>query len=101
MVGFSRGNGEGFAGERAPEVESHPVFSPALWAGVSSAVLEVHVGTSSVFAVEGQRAVLPVWYTSPSQKQPFIVWLLDQKDRAPFQVRGGEGTWWGKATRRW
>uniref|UniRef100_A0A8C3UQW7 Endothelial cell adhesion molecule n=1 Tax=Catharus ustulatus TaxID=91951 RepID=A0A8C3UQW7_CATUS len=33
------------------------------WADVSLAVLEVHVGSSLVFCVEGQQAVLPAWYT--------------------------------------
>uniref|UniRef100_A0A669PW96 Endothelial cell adhesion molecule n=1 Tax=Phasianus colchicus TaxID=9054 RepID=A0A669PW96_PHACC len=33
-------------------------------AGVCSAVLEVHVGTGSVYSVEGEGAVLPAWYTS-------------------------------------
>ncbi|XP_027753612.1 endothelial cell-selective adhesion molecule [Empidonax traillii] len=54
--------------------------------GVSSAVLEVHVGTGSVFAVEGQQAVLPVWYTSHSQKKPYITWLLDKENAGPFQI---------------
>ncbi|XP_065508103.1 endothelial cell-selective adhesion molecule-like isoform X2 [Caloenas nicobarica] len=54
--------------------------------GVTSAVLEVHVGTGSVFSVEGQRAVLPAWYTSRSQKKPYVTWLLDKDDADPFQV---------------
>ncbi|XP_075630890.1 endothelial cell-selective adhesion molecule isoform X2 [Balearica regulorum gibbericeps] len=54
--------------------------------GVSSAVLEVHVGTSSVFSVEGQQAVLPAWYTSRSQKKPYVTWLLDKEDADPFQI---------------
>uniref|UniRef100_A0A8C9G7X8 Endothelial cell adhesion molecule n=1 Tax=Pavo cristatus TaxID=9049 RepID=A0A8C9G7X8_PAVCR len=41
-------------------------------AGVCSAVLEVHVGTGSVYSVEGEGAVLPAWYTSSSQKKPYI-----------------------------
>ncbi|XP_009467884.1 PREDICTED: endothelial cell-selective adhesion molecule [Nipponia nippon] len=53
---------------------------------VSSAVLEVHVGTSSVFSVEGQQAVLPAWYTSRSQKKPYVTWLLDKEDADPFQI---------------
>uniref|UniRef100_A0A8C0FXD0 Ig-like domain-containing protein n=1 Tax=Bubo bubo TaxID=30461 RepID=A0A8C0FXD0_BUBBB len=66
---------------------SRPVFFP-LWprAGVSSAVLEVHVGTGSVFSVEGQQVVLPAWYTSHSQKKPYITWLLDKEDADPFQI---------------
>lgn len=79
-------------------VESRPVFFPfRTGAGVSSAVLEVHVGTGSVFSVEGQQAVLPAWYTSRSQKKPYVTWLLDKDDADPFQVRGGEGIWmwWG------
>ncbi|XP_054658851.1 endothelial cell-selective adhesion molecule isoform X2 [Grus americana] len=54
--------------------------------GVSSAVLEVHVGTSSVFSVEGQQVVLPAWYTSRSQKKPYVTWLLDKEDADPFQI---------------
>ncbi|XP_055675517.1 endothelial cell-selective adhesion molecule isoform X2 [Falco peregrinus] len=54
--------------------------------GVSSAVLEVHVGTSLVFSVEGQQAVLPAWYTSHSQKKPYITWLLNKEDAGPFQI---------------
>ncbi|XP_032565507.1 endothelial cell-selective adhesion molecule [Chiroxiphia lanceolata] len=54
--------------------------------GVSSAVLEVHVGTDSVFAVEGQQAVLPVWYTSHSQEKPYILWLLHKGNAGPFQI---------------
>ncbi|KAM6370448.1 endothelial cell-selective adhesion molecule-like isoform 2-T2 [Pluvialis apricaria] len=54
--------------------------------GVSSAVLEVHVGTGSVFSVEGQQVVLPAWYTSRSQKKPYITWLLDKEDADPFQI---------------
>ncbi|KAM9269227.1 endothelial cell-selective adhesion molecule [Morus bassanus] len=54
--------------------------------GVSSAMLEVHVGTGSVFSVEGQQAVLPAWYTSRSQKKPYVTWLLDKEDADPFQI---------------
>lgn len=79
-----------FCGEVAPGVESFPGFFPLPWAGVSLAVLEVHVGTSLVFSVEGQRAVLPVWYTSHSHKEPYITWMLNKKP-APFQVRRGQG----------
>uniref|UniRef100_A0A669PSK6 Endothelial cell adhesion molecule n=1 Tax=Phasianus colchicus TaxID=9054 RepID=A0A669PSK6_PHACC len=39
-------------------------------AGVCSAVLEVHVGTGSVYSVEGEGAVLPAWYTSSSGNSP-------------------------------
>ncbi|XP_057897166.1 endothelial cell-selective adhesion molecule-like [Melospiza georgiana] len=53
--------------------------------GVSLAVLEVHVGTSLVFSVEGQQAVLPVWYSSHSHKEPYITWMLNKKP-APFQI---------------
>ncbi|XP_074417115.1 endothelial cell-selective adhesion molecule-like isoform X1 [Larus michahellis] len=61
-------------------------FLPRELEGVSSAVLEVHVGTGSVFSVEGQQAVLPAWYTSRSQKKPYITWLLDKEDADPFQI---------------
>uniref|UniRef100_A0A8D2MEL2 Ig-like domain-containing protein n=1 Tax=Zonotrichia albicollis TaxID=44394 RepID=A0A8D2MEL2_ZONAL len=60
-----------FCGEVAPGVESFPHFFPLPWAGVSLAVLEVHVGTSLVLSVEGQQAVLPVWYSSRSQQEGF------------------------------
>lgn len=74
----------------APVVESFPVFFPLPWADVSLAVLEVHVGSSLVFCVEGQQAVLPAWYTSHSQKKPYVSWMLN-KSPAPFQVRRGQG----------
>ncbi|KAM8989536.1 endothelial cell-selective adhesion molecule isoform 2-T2 [Guaruba guarouba] len=54
--------------------------------GVSTAVLEVHVGTGSVFSVEGQQAVLPAWYTSHSQRKPYVTWLLDKEHADPFQI---------------
>ncbi|XP_074972436.1 endothelial cell-selective adhesion molecule isoform X1 [Phalacrocorax aristotelis] len=54
--------------------------------GVSSAMLEVHVGMGSVFSVEGQQVVLPAWYTSRSQKKPYVTWLLDKEDADPFQI---------------
>ncbi|XP_031989433.1 endothelial cell-selective adhesion molecule-like isoform X1 [Corvus moneduloides] len=53
--------------------------------GVSLAVLEVHVGTSLVFSVEGQQAVLPAWYTSNSLNKPYVTWMLN-KNAGPFQV---------------
>ncbi|XP_010116446.1 PREDICTED: endothelial cell-selective adhesion molecule-like, partial [Chlamydotis macqueenii] len=53
---------------------------------VSSAVLRVHVGTDSVVCVEGQRAVLPAWYTSPSHRKPYVTWLLNKEDAYPFQI---------------
>uniref|UniRef100_A0A8C5JEL5 Endothelial cell adhesion molecule n=1 Tax=Junco hyemalis TaxID=40217 RepID=A0A8C5JEL5_JUNHY len=74
-----------FCGEVAPGVESFPHFFPLPWAGVSLAVLEVHVGTSLVLSVEGQPAVLPVWYSSQSQQEPYITWMLNKKP-APFQI---------------
>ncbi|XP_010579775.1 PREDICTED: endothelial cell-selective adhesion molecule [Haliaeetus leucocephalus] len=49
-------------------------------------MLEVHVGTGSVFSVEGQQAVLPAWYTSRSQKKPYVTWLLNKDDAVPFQI---------------
>ncbi|XP_068772998.1 endothelial cell-selective adhesion molecule [Struthio camelus] len=54
--------------------------------GLSSAMLEVHVASGSVFSVEGQQAVLPVWYTSQSQKKPYVTWLLHKPDADPFQI---------------
>ncbi|XP_062464758.1 endothelial cell-selective adhesion molecule isoform X1 [Pezoporus occidentalis] len=54
--------------------------------GVSSAVLEVHVGMGSVFSVEGQQVVLPAWYTSHSQRKPYVTWLLDKEHADPFQI---------------
>lgn len=53
------------------------------------------MGTGSVFSVEGQGVVLPAWYTSRSQKKPYVTWLLDKADADPFQVTGG--TEWGGA----
>ncbi|XP_023797287.1 endothelial cell-selective adhesion molecule, partial [Cyanistes caeruleus] len=74
-----------FCREVAPGVESFPSFFPLPWAGVSLAVLEVHVGTSLVFSVEGQQAVLPAWYTSHSRNKPYITWMLN-KNAGPFQI---------------
>ncbi|XP_068023373.1 endothelial cell-selective adhesion molecule-like isoform X2 [Melanerpes formicivorus] len=54
--------------------------------GLSSAVLEVHVGTDSVLSVEGQQVVLPAWYTSHSRKKPYVTWLLNKDDADPFQI---------------
>lgn len=82
-----------FCGEAAPGVESFPGFFPLPWAGVSLAVLEVHVGTSLVFSVEGQQAVLPAWYTSHSQNEPYVTWMLN-KNAGPFQVRRWRGPSW-------
>lgn len=48
-------------------------------------MLEVHVGTSLVFSVEGQQAVLPAWYTSNSLNKPYVTWMLN-KNAGPFQV---------------
>lgn len=45
------------------------------------------MGTSLVFSVEGQQAVLPAWYTSHSLEQPYVTWMLN-KNAGPFQVRG-------------
>uniref|UniRef100_A0A8C9G3T5 Endothelial cell adhesion molecule n=1 Tax=Pavo cristatus TaxID=9049 RepID=A0A8C9G3T5_PAVCR len=60
-------------------------------AGVCSAVLEVHVGTGSVYSVEGEGAVLPAWYTSSSQKKPYISWILKKAAAEHFQVMGMSG----------
>ncbi|XP_064380434.1 endothelial cell-selective adhesion molecule isoform X1 [Dromaius novaehollandiae] len=54
--------------------------------GPAAAMLEVHVASGSVFAVEGRPAVLPVWYTSRSQKKPYVTWLLHKPDADPFQI---------------
>uniref|UniRef100_A0A8V1A2Y6 Endothelial cell adhesion molecule n=1 Tax=Gallus gallus TaxID=9031 RepID=A0A8V1A2Y6_CHICK len=54
--------------------------------GVCSAVLEVHVGTGSVYSVEGEGAVLPAWYTSSSQKRPYISWMLKKAAAKQFQI---------------
>lgn len=48
------------------------------------------MGTSLVLSVEGQQAVLPVWYTSYSQDKPYVTWVLN-KNAAPSQVRRGQG----------
>ncbi|XP_062450632.1 endothelial cell-selective adhesion molecule isoform X2 [Rhea pennata] len=54
--------------------------------GLSAATLEVHVASGSVSAVEGRRAVLPLWYTSRSQKKPYVTWALHKPDASPFQI---------------
>lgn len=81
---------EALRGVVAPGLESFPGFFPLPRAGVSLAVLEVHVGTSLVLSVEGQQAVLPAWYTSHSQNEPYVTWMLN-KNPGPFQVRRGQG----------
>ncbi|KAM4885587.1 endothelial cell-selective adhesion molecule isoform 2-T2 [Sylvia borin] len=53
--------------------------------GVSLAAVEVHVGTRLVFSVEGQQAVLPAWYDSHSQNEPYVNWFLN-KNAASFQI---------------
>ncbi|PKU29939.1 endothelial cell-selective adhesion molecule [Limosa lapponica baueri] len=86
-MGRVSNNQRGFVEKWHLGVESRPIFFPLrLRAGVSSAMLEVNVGTSSVFSVEGQQAVLPAWYTSRSQKQPYVTWMLDKEDAKPFQI---------------
>ncbi|XP_015284883.1 PREDICTED: endothelial cell-selective adhesion molecule-like [Gekko japonicus] len=54
------------------------LISPSVSAGLSSAVLEVHVGQTSVVSIKGQQAILPVWYTSISNSRPFVSWLLER-----------------------
>lgn len=49
-------------------------------------MLEVHVGTGSVYSVEGEGAVLPAWYTSSSQKRPYISWMLKKAAAKQFQI---------------
>ncbi|XP_061449019.1 endothelial cell-selective adhesion molecule isoform X2 [Rhineura floridana] len=46
--------------------------------GLSSAVLEVHVGAKSVVVIQGQQAILPVWYTTHSKNAPFVTWHIER-----------------------
>lgn len=48
------------------------------------------MGTGSVYSVEGEGAVLPAWYTSSSQKRPYISWMLKKAAAKQFQVMGME-----------
>ncbi|XP_033028403.1 endothelial cell-selective adhesion molecule [Lacerta agilis] len=50
----------------------------ALLAGLSCSALQVQVGTKSVVVIQGQRAILPVWYTPESTEQPFVTWHLER-----------------------
>uniref|UniRef100_A0A8D2IPV0 Endothelial cell adhesion molecule n=1 Tax=Varanus komodoensis TaxID=61221 RepID=A0A8D2IPV0_VARKO len=42
--------------------------------GFSSAVLQVEVARSSVVVIQGQQAILPVWYTTHSHSVPYLTW---------------------------
>uniref|UniRef100_A0A8C6ZRU7 Ig-like domain-containing protein n=1 Tax=Nothoprocta perdicaria TaxID=30464 RepID=A0A8C6ZRU7_NOTPE len=48
--------------------------------------LEVHVARAAVLAVEGEGAVLPVWYSSRSRRPPYVTWLLHPPHGDPFQT---------------
>uniref|UniRef100_A0A8D0G1A7 Endothelial cell adhesion molecule n=1 Tax=Sphenodon punctatus TaxID=8508 RepID=A0A8D0G1A7_SPHPU len=54
--------------------------------GLSSALLEVHVGQMSVVSVQGQQVVLPIWYTSSSKKKPYVSWLLERPGVNRFEI---------------
>uniref|UniRef100_A0A8C8RR14 Endothelial cell adhesion molecule n=1 Tax=Pelusios castaneus TaxID=367368 RepID=A0A8C8RR14_9SAUR len=54
--------------------------------GLSSALLEVHVGQASVFAIQGQTVVLPIWYSSISQTSPFVSWVLGRPGANRLQI---------------
>ncbi|KAG8141450.1 hypothetical protein E2320_007072, partial [Naja naja] len=54
-------------------------------AGLSSAVLEVEVGQTSVTVIQGQQAILPVWYTSTSFSAPFVTWHRERPGER-FQI---------------
>uniref|UniRef100_A0A8C6X8Z9 Endothelial cell adhesion molecule n=1 Tax=Naja naja TaxID=35670 RepID=A0A8C6X8Z9_NAJNA len=53
--------------------------------GLSSAVLEVEVGQTSVTVIQGQQAILPVWYTSTSFSAPFVTWHRERPGER-FQI---------------
>ncbi|XP_058050170.1 endothelial cell-selective adhesion molecule isoform X1 [Ahaetulla prasina] len=53
--------------------------------GLSSAVLEVEVGQTSVTVIQGQQAILPVWYTSTSVSVPFVTWHRERPGER-FQI---------------
>ncbi|XP_074833260.1 endothelial cell-selective adhesion molecule isoform X2 [Carettochelys insculpta] len=55
-------------------------------AGLSSALLEVHVGQTSVSAIQGQRVVLPIWYLSGSQNRPYVSWVLERPGASRLQI---------------
>ncbi|XP_053222785.1 endothelial cell-selective adhesion molecule [Podarcis raffonei] len=46
--------------------------------GLSYGALQVQVGAKSVVVIQGQRAILPVWYTPESTEQPFVTWHLER-----------------------
>ncbi|XP_067419364.1 endothelial cell-selective adhesion molecule [Emydura macquarii macquarii] len=54
--------------------------------GLSSALLEVHVGQASVSTIQGQTAVLPIWYSSISQKSPYVLWVLERPGASRLQI---------------
>ncbi|KAM4650580.1 endothelial cell-selective adhesion molecule [Discoglossus pictus] len=52
----------------------------------SCALLVVHVGQTTVVAVEGQRIILPVTYSTVSQMKPYITWNFEGPS-SPKQVQ--------------
>ncbi|CAM5171619.1 unnamed protein product [Eretmochelys imbricata] len=54
--------------------------------GLSSALLEVRVGQASISTIQGQRVVLPIWYTSTSQKSPYVSWVLERPGANRLQI---------------
>ncbi|XP_075765852.1 endothelial cell-selective adhesion molecule-like isoform X2 [Pelodiscus sinensis] len=54
--------------------------------GLSSALLEVHVGQTSVSTIQGQRVVLPIWYTSRSQRIPYVSWVFGRPGANRLQI---------------
>ncbi|XP_029428919.1 endothelial cell-selective adhesion molecule-like [Rhinatrema bivittatum] len=58
----------------------------ALLLEFSTALIQVHVGQNPVIVVEGKSSVLPVWYTSVSQKPPAIYWLFERTPSKRVQI---------------
>ncbi|XP_026513663.1 endothelial cell-selective adhesion molecule [Terrapene carolina triunguis] len=54
--------------------------------GLSSALLEVNVGQASISTIQGQRVVLPIWYTSISQSRPYVSWVLERPGANRLQI---------------
>ncbi|KAM8927428.1 endothelial cell-selective adhesion molecule, partial [Pelodytes ibericus] len=55
-------------------------------AGLSSALLEVHVQKTTIVAVEGENITLSVSYTSSSVQSPYVTWLFERQNSKEVQI---------------
>ncbi|XP_069470636.1 endothelial cell-selective adhesion molecule [Ambystoma mexicanum] len=54
--------------------------------GFTAARLKVHLGQTNVTATQGQRIVIPAWYTSVKADSPFITWVFASNPSKPIQI---------------